>query len=90
MKYLVNEKRCDVSVQNNNGELPLHVAATWSIKAVKLVEHCEVNSRASSGDTPLHIACRKDNPKIVQYLLEASKRDPNLQNENGELPLHIA
>ena len=91
VKYLVKEKGCDVSVQNNNGELPLHVAAsTKSINAVKLVGHCEVNSTTESGDTPLHIACRKGNPKIVQYLAEELNCNPNIQNKHEELPLHIA
>ena len=91
VKYLVEEKGCDVSVQNNNGELPLHVAAsTNSINSVKLVGHCEVNSTTESGDTPLHIACRKGNPKIVQYLVEELNCNPNIQNKHEELPLHIA
>ena len=91
VKYLVEERGCDVSVQNGNGELPLHVAAsTKSINAVKLVGYCEVNSTTESGDTPLHIACRKGNPKIVQYLVKELNCDPDIQNKYGELPLHIA
>ena len=90
VKYLLKKRSCNVTAENVNGEIPLHLAVNTSINAMELVRHCEVNSRTVSGDTPLHIACRKDNPKIVQYLLEVLKCDPNLLNINDELPLHIA
>lgn len=41
-------------------------------------------------ETPLHIATRKNNIKIVEYLLLNKNTRPNIQNVYGDTALHIA
>src|SRR5579863_9255376 len=43
----------------------------------------------NKGNTPLHIACKKNNPTIVELLIE-NIRSLDTQNNKGQTPLHIA
>ena len=91
VRYLVEEKRCDPYICNSNGELPLHVASGLkSLEIVRIVSNCNVNARTRDGSTPLHRACRSQQHKIVRYLVEEKRCDPNICNVHGELPLHVA
>ena len=90
VRYLVMTKNCDQTIANNEGELPLHLACSWSLELVKLVSNCNINSQTVTGNTPLHIACKENKMDIVKYLIETKKCDVNIQNLKGELPLHIA
>ena len=92
VKYLVEERRCDTTVRNGNGELPLHIACTHkSLVVVKLVSKCDLNAKTHhTGNTPLHIACERRNIETVKYLVEERHCDTTVRNGNGELPLHIA
>ena len=90
VRYLVMTKNCDQTIANNKGELPLHLACSWSLELVKLVSNCNTNSQTVDGNTPLHIACKGNKMDIVKYLTETKNCDTNIQNEKGELPLHIA
>ena len=99
VRYLCEEKHCDIKVPNTAGELPLHIACgrsrydpqLQSLDIVKVVSDCNVNTQTREDkNTPLHIACRQRNFEITRYLSEEKDCDVNVQNAAGELPLHIA
>ena len=54
----------------------------------------DLNSQTIIGDTPLHLACRneslRNSVEIAKYLVEVVNCNPNIQNNEQELPLHIA
>ena len=101
VKYLVEEKFANLSIQNNNGQLPLHIACSSrniTFKLVELLSNCDAdfNYRTVTGDTTLHEVCKVgtyyfvDKAKVVQFLLEKKHCDPNCQNNDGMTPLHYA
>ena len=88
VKYLVEERKCKQTLQNNKGKLPFHVACcVGALEKVKLVSDCDVNAKTESGDTAMHIACENVYLELVRYLQE-KKGDPLIPNSHGELPLH--
>ena len=106
VKYLIEECHCDPQIKNSKGALALHIACVvGSLSIVRLVSNCNVNTGLSSewyleelnssmnfvpGDTPLLIACLCNSIEIVKYLTEECRCDPQIQNCQGVLPLHIA
>ena len=96
-RYLCEEKHCSANVLNAAGELPLHIACGRSqsdghtLEILKLVSDCNVNTQTRRDkDTPLHIACGCGNLETVRYLCKEKDCHSNIQNDAGELPLHIA
>ena len=85
VRYLVMMKKCDQTIANNKGELPLHLACMYSVELVKLVSNCNINSQTADGNTPLHIAFYT----LVRWVLEIRQPDANIQNQKRESPLHI-
>ena len=60
IKFLISKGVCDLTLQNDEGKLPLHIACEkYSEKVVRLIGECDLNAKTSSGDTPLHIVCRR-------------------------------
>ena len=43
----------------------------------------------SEGNTALHLACRFDQQDTVNFLLSQTHCDPNVKNNNGEVPLQM-
>lgn len=48
-----------------------------------------LNSVDENGDSLLHIACAKGNEEIIKFLLN-SKINPNVMNNKGLYPIHVA
>ena len=92
VRYLVQERKCDLNVANNKGELPLHLACKLKYyEIVRLVSvGCDVNRQDEAGNTPLHIACQNYKIDSMMYLVKERKCDVNVSNNKGELPLHLA
>ena len=95
VNYLREVKGCLPVVQNKRCELPVHIACErQSLETVKQVidNGVDLNCQTITGDTPLHLACRNEtnSVEIAKYLVEVVKCDPNIQNNEQELPLHIA
>ena len=81
-----------LSIQNNNGDTPLHILATRELSPkmlITLIKCSSPNQKNSEGNTPLHIACQHNNIKFAELLLKL-QCDPNIYNNGGALPLHIA
>ena len=104
LKYLVNERKCDVSVQNNNGELPVHIILkrrrwpwlenskekTEIIQILTSDQCCKINAQDSTGNTPLHIACENGDSNTILYLVSNFNCNLNVINDKGCIPLHYA
>ena len=93
VKYLTLEMQCRQDIENNEGELPLHIScAKKSLKIIQLVSNCNVNSKTLfSGESPLHIACKSGHLEAVRYLTKMKHCDQKIVSEESEqLPLHIA
>ena len=103
LKYLVNERKCDVNIQNNLGELPIHVILkrrewpwfTYGKEREEIIEILTndqsyiVNTQDSAGNTPLHnIACKVGDSNTVLYLVSHFNCDLNVINDDGCIPLH--
>jgi ankyrin repeat protein len=83
--------KCNINAQTSLGNTPLHLA----IKASRLDVITELvnrgynaNVQTKDGDTPLHFAVIKS-LDMVKLLLKMGA-DPNLKNNNGEIPLIVA
>ena len=103
VKYLVEEKSGNPTLQNSNGELSLHIACSsrnTSLKLVELLSNYDAvfNCRTLTGDTPLHEVCKvytyydssDERKQVVQFLVDKKHCDPNCQNNDGMTPLHYA
>ena len=104
-EHLLTNCKCDPSVVNVNGELPLHIAVSKSqLKIIKLLANSEsVNKCTKHGDSPLHIECQEHTlnypgGSVIQLRktsleivkLVGTPDNANMQNSNGDTPLHIA
>jgi ankyrin repeat protein len=71
---------------------PLHLAATNSLAATKLlVEHgAHVDAKDVYGDTPLHLAAQLDLTDVMRFLLEQWPEGAKERNRCQETPLHYA
>ena len=73
-----------IGIQNNYGEIPLHIACRLSKKfnykfPMDSLTNCDPKSQINAsipkefgskpGDTPLHIACRTGKIKVIKYLI---------------------
>ena len=104
VRYLAVVKKCDPTVQNNSGDLPLHIICRGraSLELVKLVSNCNVDAKTKSGDTPLHEVCKNDYivrssdfdinwetvNELLIFLIKSKGCDPNCQDNEGKSPLH--
>ena len=92
--YLIESGKCDLSIENNEGELPIHCACKLSLELVKLTtDFCWqnlVNIATSRGETPLHFACLHRKIETVKFLVEEKKADLTTCDKNGLKPLHYA
>ena len=87
----------DINMIDEHGNTPLHLAckSKCSITILeKLVEdcRCDLNCKNKDDDTALHIATVSDlkSTEKVVCLLKSGKCNPNVNNNEGHAPLHIA
>ena len=96
MEFLRLLMRCNINQARSTGTTPLHIACkNGNVHIIQLLlkENCNyVNVLDSHGDTPLHIAVEsvKRTVEMVKCLLESHTCNPNLKNEVGYTPLHVA
>jgi ankyrin repeat protein len=102
-RYLIETKGCDVNVQDNNKDIPLHYALSSfnpneggdiTVLAYLLSQRgINSNVKNSNGSTLLHIACIKINDlplDVFKLLIETKGCDINVQNNDKNTPLHHA
>jgi ankyrin repeat protein len=102
-KVLIETMGCDVNVQNNDKDTPLHNAfrcfdpyeggditlLTYLLNQTKV----HVNIKGKDGSTLLHYACEKIHHlllEIFNLLIETHGSDVNIQDNNNDTPLHNA
>jgi len=95
VRYLVEEKNCDLKCTNEDEDTPLHVAARGG--RLDIVQYlisesgCDPMCRDRYGRNPLQRACQNNKLDVVQYLIEDVKVDSSCQNyDTGATPLHLA
>ena len=94
VRYLVEERNCDVECRSKYEDTPLHVAALGG--RLDIVQYlirergCDPMCRGQYGRTPLHCACQTSSLDVVKYLMEDVKVDSSCRDENDTTPLHIA
>ena len=93
LSFFLETYKCSLNYQDNNGDTILHKACKrGNVKLVEyLVGKCNVDCRNNKKQTPLHLACENGAPVAVLGALYTDQGfTMNLQDENGDCPLHIA
>jgi ankyrin repeat protein len=102
-RYLIETKGCDVNVQDNDKDTPIHFALRCfdqndggNITVLTyLLSHNNTNANVMGkyGNTLLHYACFGINTltlDIFKLLIERLGADVNAQDDNKDTPIHIA
>uniref|UniRef100_A0A803MA14 Uncharacterized protein n=1 Tax=Chenopodium quinoa TaxID=63459 RepID=A0A803MA14_CHEQI len=84
-----------LSMQNNEGNTPLHLALIKGKDdvALLLAKHCPDLTRSrknNDGNTPLHVAAEVGNTECFKLLLEYDLKQAEVTNKDGNTPLHVA
>ena len=94
VRYLVEDRNCDVKCRNKYKTTPLHFAAYKSrldvVKYLIIERGCDPMCRGRYGAPPLHSACLDGRLDVIKYLLEDVKVDSSCRDVNNSTPLHIA
>ena len=104
IKFLVQNKHCDLKSQAHNGWTCLHAAiSTGKLEVIKCINSMTMSffyrllhTLHSSAiielgcNNLLHIAAEFGQLRIVQYLIEELKFDPNSRRPDQVLPIHLA
>ena len=92
VRTLIKHK-ADITVKNNRGDMPVHIAADYDREEVILALitefGCDTNIADSNGWTLLHYACKEGNVNLVRTLIE-HKADITAKNNQSNMPVHIA
>jgi ankyrin repeat protein len=91
---LLLERGADPTRRNNNGLTPIQVAVTQEkdFKILDLLleyEDVDIDDGGQSGYTVLHWAMATSNVTVVDFLLSKGA-NPNVADQNGATPLHVA
>ncbi len=87
------EKNTDlINAKNENGQTPLHIAASGGQLAVVeflISQGADINLRQNNGATALHFACFGGHRDVVEWLID-NGADVNSKDNNGLTPLRVA
>jgi len=102
-RYLIEVKGCEVNVQDNNKDTPVHLAfgrfdprdggKITVLMYLLSQKGVNVNTKGQCGDTLLHYACKKINDlslDIFKLLIETLGGDINVQSNSNNTPLRKA
>ena len=82
-----------INHKNNSGRTPLHYASFYGCPAVMkslLSAGGDVGQVDDWGDSPLHDAAGRNHHEVVQIIMDRNSMNVDIQNKNGQTPLHIA
>jgi ankyrin repeat protein len=91
LKLILEDKLCDINLQNINGYTALHVAInSESIKCFELlINHgCDINISSNRGITPLMLACIKANFQIFSIIYKHHDCTINNKDKDGRNELY--
>ncbi len=89
---LKEERQDDINQVNQHQTTPLIYAAKKDLDTLKKlvkIESANINYQDRKGNTALHYAVAGNRPNTTQALLDDPRNDPNIQNMQGETPLHL-
>jgi len=92
VKFLLGKKGADINQKGNDGETPLHLAATngdSEMVALLLDRKAHIDERDSDGYTPLALAAARNKIKVIK-LLAARGADLEAEIPGGYTPLFVA
>jgi len=103
-RYLIETKGCDVNVQNNDNDTPLHYAinsfnptgtgvGTSVLMYLLSQENVDVNMKGWNGETILHMVCKKINNlplDVFKLLIETHGADVNVQDKSNNTSVCLA
>ncbi len=89
---LLIAKGADVNAKRDDGETPLHQAASKGRKEIielLITKGADVSAKSDDGWTPLHQAAYKGHKEIAELLIDKGP-DVNAMSDDGWTPLHQA
>ena len=90
---LLIAKGADVNAKRDDGETPLHQAASKGRKEIielLITKGADVNAKSDDGWTPLHVAASSEGHKEIVELLIDKGSDVSAKSDRGWTPLHYA
>ena len=94
VRYLIQERNCDVECRDRENDTPLHEAAKNGrldiVQYLIIEKGCDPMCRGRCNCTPLLSACLEGQLDVVKYLMEDVKVDPSCRDETDKTPLHCA
>ena len=87
------DRGADLTVQNQGGETPLHLAAKANerpaVVRLLLDYGADLTAQSRSRQTPLHLAAKANEPSVVALLLDRGA-DTRLRDKVGNIPVAYA
>lgn len=96
LAFLIQEAKCSISIFNNLGDLPLHIACrskNLSLEMLRMLANNEsVNFQNHAGNTAVHEICLNQDSHVVEELLFLKQTGAkfNISDCNNRLPIHLA
>ena len=97
MKLLLGDKRTNANVIDGRGDTPLHLACgeknSAEIVSLLIKKGADVLQKQGAGEglSPLHLAIEHGrDPASINLLIEADPRTLEMEDCNGEKPLHVS
>ena len=78
-------------VENSDGNKPIHLASRYEkLPVIKCLHELYTLHSLQMPPFILHEACHNEDPSVLNYVIKNFGSDINVQNSEGELPVHLA
>jgi ankyrin repeat protein len=91
-ELLIN-KKFQIDKKDQSGWAPIRWAyykQLYQLLNVLINNGADINSKANDGTTILHCATKDENVEVVKTILSQEEVNPDIQDDSGKTPLHIA